>query len=170
MHMHFFASQTAIISLNSIYQSLFVIGKQYCNYLGVLNVIYKTGSGLDDWIYWHFIHTLRDCRQHRAITDLHTFQFTVTHVLGSSVFTCRILATDLINSLTVTLNHTWSFLHRLIPILPLFCNCQFRRLDSVQFLCSKAHILVGWRLETRLDYGFSKSKSKSHCDWRSVSQ
>jgi hypothetical protein len=41
-------------------------------------------------------------------------------------------------------------LHHLIPFLPLFCNCQFRRLDSVQFLCSQAHILAGSRLETRI--------------------
>jgi hypothetical protein len=27
-------------------------------------------------------------------------------------------------------------------------------LDPVQFFCSKAHILAGWRLETRLDNGF----------------
>jgi hypothetical protein len=31
-----------------------------------------------------------------------------------------------------------------IPFLPLFCNCQFRRLDSIP------HIPAGWRLETRL--------------------
>jgi hypothetical protein len=30
-----------------------------------------------------------------AIADLHTLQFTVTHALGFSVFTSRILATDL---------------------------------------------------------------------------
>jgi hypothetical protein len=43
-----------------------------------------------------------------------------------------------------------SSFHSLLPFLPLFCNCQFWRLDSVQFLCSQAHILAGWRLETRL--------------------
>jgi hypothetical protein len=30
-----------------------------------------------------------------AIADLHTLQFTVAHTLGFSVFTSRILATDL---------------------------------------------------------------------------
>jgi hypothetical protein len=34
-------------------------------------------------------------RQHSAIVDIHTLQFTVTHALGFSVFTSRILATDL---------------------------------------------------------------------------
>jgi hypothetical protein len=42
--------------------------------------------------------------------------------------------------------------HSLIPFLPLFRSCQFRRLDSVQFLCSHAHIPVGWRLETRVNW------------------
>jgi hypothetical protein len=28
--------------------------------VGVLHVTYKTGFGLDDWIYWHLIHTPRD--------------------------------------------------------------------------------------------------------------
>jgi hypothetical protein len=64
-----------------------------------------------------------------------------------------------------------SSFHSLIPFLPLFCNCQFPKLDSIQFLCSQAHILAGWHLETWFDYDFSKSesKSKSHCDWRSIS-
>jgi hypothetical protein len=41
------------------------------------------------------IHTLRDYRQYTAIVILHTFQFSVTHTLVFSVFTGRILATDL---------------------------------------------------------------------------
>jgi hypothetical protein len=40
--------------------------------------------------------------------------------------------------------------HSLIPFLPLFCSCQFRRLDSIQFLCSQTHIPAGSRSETRL--------------------
>jgi hypothetical protein len=43
-----------------------------------------------------------------------------------------------------------SSFHNPNPFLPLFCSCQFRRLDAIQFLCSQAHILAGWRLETRL--------------------
>jgi hypothetical protein len=34
----------------------------------------------------------QDYRQYSAIADLHTLQFTVTHALGLSVFTSRILA------------------------------------------------------------------------------
>jgi hypothetical protein len=33
-------------------------------------------------------------RNYSAIADLHTLQFTITHALGFSVFTSRILATD----------------------------------------------------------------------------
>jgi hypothetical protein len=40
--------------------------------------------------------------------------------------------------------------HSLITFLPLLCNCQFRRLDSIQFLCFQGHILAGWRLETQV--------------------
>jgi hypothetical protein len=59
--------------------------------------------------------------------------------------------------------------HSLTPFLTLFCNCQFRGLDPIQF---QDHIPAGWRLETRL---FTRLlclvvKSKSHCDWRLVSQ
>jgi hypothetical protein len=43
-----------------------------------------------------------------------------------------------------------SSLHSLINFLPLFCNYHYRRLDSVQFLCSLAHILAGWSPEARL--------------------
>jgi hypothetical protein len=43
-----------------------------------------------------------------------------------------------------------SSFHSLILFLSLFCSCQLRRLDSIQFLCSQAHIPAGWRLETRL--------------------
>jgi hypothetical protein len=38
--------------------------------------------------------------------------------------------------------------HSLILFLLLLCNCKFRRLDSVQFLCSQAYILADWRMET----------------------
>jgi hypothetical protein len=42
-----------------------------------------------------YTFTTPDYRQYGAIAILHTFQFTVTHALGFSVFTSRILATDL---------------------------------------------------------------------------
>jgi hypothetical protein len=83
-----------------------------------------------------YTFTVQDYRQHSAIADLHTFQFTVTHALGFSVFTSRILETDLSQSHCNFKSHMKSSFHSLIHFLPLFCNCQFRRLDSNQFLIS----------------------------------
>jgi hypothetical protein len=58
---------------------------------------YKTGFELDDWIYCINILFIqlgtRSC--YSAISDLRTLQFTVTHAVGFSIFTSRILATDL---------------------------------------------------------------------------
>jgi hypothetical protein len=79
-----------------------------------------------------------------ANADLHTSQFTFTHALGFSVFTSRILATDLQQSQCHFKSHTKSSFHSPIPFLPLFFNCQF--------FCSQAHIPAGWRLETRLNW------------------
>jgi hypothetical protein len=48
-----------------------------------LCVTYKTGFGLDNWIYCALhIHKVRKYRQYSAIAILHTFQFTVPHALG----------------------------------------------------------------------------------------
>jgi hypothetical protein len=43
-----------------------------------------------------YTFTARDNRQYNAIAVLHASQFTVTHALGLSVFTSRVLATDFI--------------------------------------------------------------------------
>jgi hypothetical protein len=90
-----------------------------------------------------------------AISVLHTLQFTIPHEVGFSVFTSRIRATDFSDSHCHFNSHMKSSLHRLIPFLPLFCKCQFRGLDSA--------------LSTAVLYSVA-SNSKSHCDWRSVSQ
>jgi hypothetical protein len=107
--------------------------------------------GLSDWIYWHLIHTARDYRQYSAIANLHTLQFAVTRALRFSVFTSRIMATVLYQSHCHFKSQMKSSFHSLTHFLPLICSYQFWRLDSIQFLCSQAHISAGWRLETRLD-------------------
>jgi hypothetical protein len=48
---------------------------------------------------------LRTIGIYSTIDDLHTLQFTVTHALGFSVFTSRILAMDLEVSLLVQITH-----------------------------------------------------------------
>jgi hypothetical protein len=80
--------------------------------LSRVGVTYKTGFRLDDWIYFVlYIHTVRDYRQYSAITILHTLQFTVAHILGFSVFTSRILATDLSHSHCNFISHMKSSCH-----------------------------------------------------------
>jgi hypothetical protein len=76
-------------------------------------------------------HTTRRYKQYSAITDLHTFQFTVTHSLGISVSSSRILAKDLITG-TITSNHYEIFLSFLSP-----WTSDFPELDPVlQFYLS----------------------------------
>jgi hypothetical protein len=62
-------------------------------------------------------------------------------ILGVIFFILRVVFKEL----DIFFMMTCLFLH----FLPLFCSCKFRRLDSVQFLCSQAHVLPGWRPETR---------------------
>jgi hypothetical protein len=63
-----------------------------------------TGSSSDEWISSNSVTISLNYIQYSAIALLHTFQFTVAHTLGSSVFTSRLLATDL-NTETYTSNH-----------------------------------------------------------------
>jgi hypothetical protein len=103
-----------------------------------------TGSGLDDLIYRHLIHSTR-----RYCWSTH---FAVRrYTLGFLVSTSRILATDFITVCHFK-SHMRFTLHRLIPFMPIFRNCQFQRLELIQFLCSQRYIAVGWRLETRLHW------------------
>jgi hypothetical protein len=73
-----------------------------------------------NWIYWQ----LGTTDNYSAIADLHTLQFTVTHALGFSVFTSRILATDLWQSHWNSKSYIKQCFHSPIPFLSLFCNCQ----------------------------------------------
>jgi hypothetical protein len=71
-----------------------------------------------------------------------------------------------------------SSFHSLVSFLPLFCNCQFRILDWIQFLCSQAHIPAGWRLGTRLTllnwnllynyFAWTEQKTRNVCCWVGV--
>jgi hypothetical protein len=64
-----------------------------------------------------------------AIAILHTFQLTVVHALGFSVFTSRVLATDLSQSHCHFNSHMTSSWHSLIPLFPFPANSE----DSAQF-------------------------------------
>jgi hypothetical protein len=96
--------------------------------VGRFCVTYKTGFGLDDWIYYTlYIHTVRDYRQYSAIAILHTFQFSVTHALRFSVIISRILATDLSQSHCKFKSHLKYSFHGLITF-----DCHLQ--NSTQFL------------------------------------
>jgi hypothetical protein len=75
----------------------------------------------------------RDYRRYSAIADLQTSQFTVPHALGFSVFTSRILATDLQQSHRHFKSHMKSSLHSLIPFLHYSAAANSQ--DSTQFNC-----------------------------------
>jgi hypothetical protein len=76
------------------------------------------GFGLDLIYCTLYIHAVRDYRQYSDIAVLHTFQFTVAQALGFSVFTSRILATDLSQSHCNFNSHMKSSWYSLIPFLP----------------------------------------------------
>jgi hypothetical protein len=67
----------------------------FCILLSHVGVTYKTASGLHDWIYCIYTFTTRNYRQ-LALSLVYTLYSSLfTHALGFSVFTSRILATDL---------------------------------------------------------------------------
>jgi hypothetical protein len=77
-----------------------------------VHVTNNNGSRWDDWIYWPFFvqyilitnYTTRTYKPYSATAELHTFQFTVAHALGSSISTSRCLVADL-NIGIITANH-----------------------------------------------------------------
>jgi hypothetical protein len=81
-------------------------------------------TGFIDPSLYHLSHNYN---QYSAIADLHIFQFTVAHALTFSVFTSRILATDL-NTETITSNHYEVFLPFLVQS---FLNADPPELDQI---------------------------------------
>jgi hypothetical protein len=136
----------------------YTLMKVQMNY--ILSLLLVTLDGF--WIDWldllHLIHSQVGTTGSTALSLFYTlFQFTVRHALGIAICTSRILETDLSQSRCNFKSDMKSSFHSLISFLPLFCDCQFRRLNSIQFLCSQAHILAGWRLETRLSTQLNSS-------------
>jgi hypothetical protein len=105
--------------------------------------------------------------KYSAIAILQIFQLTVAHALGFSVFTSRILATDLSQSRCNFKSHMKSSLHRIIPFLP-FLLLPIPRLDSttLDYCC----ILLFTPLPPSTTYNHLARTSRKHrlyC-WRSI--
>jgi hypothetical protein len=101
-------------------------------------VIYKTGFGLDGWIYLRRIHTTRDYRQLQPFCTLYSSPLHTHYVTRSSLVVSR---QRISMPRPYFKSHMKSSLH---TFLTLFCNCQLWRLDWIQVLCSQVRILAGW--------------------------
>jgi hypothetical protein len=83
-------------------------------------VHYKTGFGLNDWIYCAlYTHTTRN------YTQLQRYRYS-THITVHLCTLIRVLRLhwSYPSNGFITVSHTKSSFHSLIPFLPLFCNCQ----------------------------------------------
>jgi hypothetical protein len=78
-----------------------------------------------------YIHKTRDYRQYSSIDDVHNLQLILKYALGFSVFTNRILVTDLSQSHCKFKSNIKSSLHGLIPFLSFLLN--HPRLPSPEF-------------------------------------
>jgi hypothetical protein len=105
-----------------------------------------------DWIYCtlYSIFTQFGTTGNRALSLMYTVYSSPLHTRLDSQSSLVVSWQLIYHSLTNFKSRVMPSFHSLTPFLPLFCSCQFRRLDSIKFLCSQAHIPAGWRLETRL--------------------
>jgi hypothetical protein len=71
-----------------------------------------------NWIYWHLTHTTS------GLQAIHRYRWSTHFTVHRSVFTSRILATDLRHSHWNFKSYMKTSFHNVIPFLPLFCNCQ----------------------------------------------
>jgi hypothetical protein len=100
------------------------------------------------------MHSTRNYRQYSFIADLHTLQFIVTHALGFSVFTSRILATDCITvSLSLKITHE-VFFWRPNSFLAIVLQLPTPKtwLSSIPLLPSSCPGRLASRNSTLLDY------------------
>jgi hypothetical protein len=97
----------------------------------------------------HTLTQLGTTGNYSAIAIMYTSRITVTHALGFSVFTRRILATDSSQSHYHFNSYIKSSWHSLIPLFA-FLQLPLPKTQPVQFLYSLAQIPAGWRSETRL--------------------
>jgi hypothetical protein len=112
---------------------------------------------LDDWIYWHFIHSHSSGLQAIiALSLFYTLYISLLHKLyGSQVFTSHLLATDFSVSLSLQIKHEVFFAPP-YSFLAISSRSPSTAISRTRLLfCTPSRL---------------KSKSKSHYDWRSVSK
>jgi hypothetical protein len=111
------------LSFRLISSSSIQLHSQYCHVLDV-----SVYSAL-------YIYKVRDYRKYSAIAIQHTFRFNVTHALGFSVFTSRILATDISQSHCNFKSYVKSSCRRLISFLAIILQLPIpkTRLNSLLY-------------------------------------
>jgi hypothetical protein len=121
-------------------------------HMHIFSRVLVTAEGVLDWMI-RFIDTLftqlGTTGNYSAIADLHTLQFTVTYELGISVFTIRIMVTDLSQSHCHFKLHMESSFNSQTPSLPLFCSCNPE--DSTQFNSSVPQLISQQAAVPKLD-------------------
>jgi hypothetical protein len=90
----------------------------------VVSATCKTGFGVDDWIYWHLVHST-GTTGNTAISLIYTLHSSPLHTHSDSLFSLILSRQRIYNSLTVTSNHIWILLS-----LP---NSTANSEDSTQF-------------------------------------
>jgi hypothetical protein len=75
-----------------------------------------------DWIHYTLYIHLGTSGKYSSIAELHNLPFTITHALGFSVFTSRILATNLQQSHCHFKSHVMASFHSLIPFMTFLFN------------------------------------------------
>jgi hypothetical protein len=131
-------------NLNLIFQNSCQYKKSYVmqyilSQFGVVGWLITRGLDLMIGFFAPSMFTQLRTTGNTALSLFYTLSNSPLHThSGSQIFTCPNLAKEL-TTVCHFKSHMKSFFHNLIPLLPLFYNCQFRRLDSIQF---EAHILA----------------------------
>jgi hypothetical protein len=123
----------------------------------------QTGSGLDDWIYWHLIHSQLGTTANTALSLIYTLYSSPLHTHYGSQPSLVVTRQRIYNILIVTSNHTWSFfsppnsLLAIILQLPTQFNSSAPKLISREIGVSK----LDWLLQLNSLHGPRRKHSPS---------
>jgi hypothetical protein len=100
-------------------------------YIVVWRGDYRRGFGLVNR-FIAILYTVRGATVDTALSLLYTHYSSPLHTHCDSKSSLAVSWQRIYQSHCNYKSHIKSSFHSLIPLLPLFCNCQFRRLDSIQ--------------------------------------